>query len=116
MKMAISYKGVTLPQPVAFAVDRHIHKINTLLKSYAPDLVHLHGSFEKHPHRVKFTFSVTLSLPTGALHATADGPDARACARKALVELEAQIKKHKALLRKDYEWKRKRPRAEQVPA
>jgi hypothetical protein len=35
----------------------------------------------------------------------------RASVKQAFSEVEAQIKKHKALLRKDYEWKRKRPRA-----
>jgi hypothetical protein len=30
--------------------------------------------------------------------------------------MEAQIKKHQARLRKDYEWKRKRSRAAQLPA
>ena len=34
----------------------------------------------------------------------------RACVKAAFAEIEAQIKKHMALLRKDYEWKRKRQR------
>jgi hypothetical protein len=37
-------------------------------------------------------------------------------ARKAFVDLEKQIKKHQARLRKDYEWKRKRGKAEQALA
>jgi len=36
--------------------------------------------------------------------------------RKAFVELETQIKKHQSRLRKEYEWKRKRGRAEQALA
>jgi hypothetical protein len=35
-------------------------------------------------------------------------------AKMAFSELCAQVKKHQALLRKDYEWKRKRPRAKVV--
>jgi hypothetical protein len=34
-----------------------------------------------------------------------------ASVKVAFAELCAQCKKHQALLRKDYEWKRKRPRA-----
>ena len=56
-------------------------------------------------------FSANLSLPTGQLHASADAPDARSCTKKALVELESQIKKHQALLRKEFEWKHERVRA-----
>ena len=46
----------------------------------------------------------------------ASGPDPGASARKAFAELEAQIKKHKARLRKDHEWNRKRGKAEQALA
>ena len=114
VKTAISYRHVEFPQPVEAAVERHLQKMNTLLKAYAPDLVQLHAAFEKHPHRGDFVFSLNLSLPTGALHATGSGPDARASARKAFVELETQIKKHQARLRKDHEWKRKRGSSEQA--
>jgi ribosomal subunit interface protein len=112
MKIAIEYKHVTLPQPVETLVERQVQKINVLLKSYAPDLVHLHGVLESTRHNgPKFSFSAILSLPTGQLHASATAPDARACAKKALAELEAQIKKHQALLRKHFEWKHERVRA-----
>jgi ribosome-associated translation inhibitor RaiA len=53
--------------------------------------------------------SLNLSLPTGALHATGDGKNARAACKKAFSELESQIKKHQSRLRHDYQWKRKRP-------
>jgi hypothetical protein len=33
----------------------------------------------------------------------------RTSCKKAFAELVAQVKKHQAKLRKDYEWKRKRP-------
>jgi ribosome-associated translation inhibitor RaiA len=116
MKISISYRYVESPHPGEKAVGRHLAKITTLLKSYAPDLVQIHGSFAKHPRRTEYTFSVNLSLPTGTLHASGVGPDPRACARKGFVELETQIKKHQSRLRKDYEWKRKRGRAEQALA
>ena len=110
MKISISYRHIETPQAVESALNRHISKIGKLLKSYAPDLVQLHGGFERQPHRAEYVFSANLSLPTGTLHATEVGPDPATSARNAFVELETQIKKHQSRLRKDYEWKRKRPR------
>ncbi len=109
MKIAISYKNVETPSAVEPAVGRHVEKIAVLLKSYDPDLVQLHGSFEKHPRRSSYAFDVSVSLPTGTLHATGEAPDPLRSARKGFVELESQIKKHQSRLRKDYQWKRKRP-------
>ena len=116
MKISISYRHIESPQAVEPALDRHVSKIGKLLKCYEPDLVQLHGGFEKQPHRAEYIFSANLYLPTGTLHATGSGPDAATGARKAFVELETQIKKHQARLRKDYEWKRKRGKAEQALA
>lgn len=116
MKINISYRRVESPQAVEPAVDRHVAKMAKLLKSYQPDLVQLHGGFEKHPHRAEFVFSANLSLPTGTLHATGEAPDPATSARKAFVELEKQIKKHQSRLRKDSEWKRKRGKAERALA
>lgn len=116
MKINISHRHVQLAQAVEAALDRHLAKIAKLLKSYQPDLVQFHGGFEKQPHKAEYLFSANLSLPTGTLHATGNGPDPGASARKAFAELAAQIKKHQSRLRKDYEWKRKRGKAEQALA
>jgi ribosome-associated translation inhibitor RaiA len=116
MKTSISYRYATSPQEVEVAVDRYLAKINKLLKSYAADLVQLHASFEKHPRRIEYLFSVNLSLPTGTLHATGSGPDPKSSARRGFVDLEKQIKKHQAHVRKDYEWKRKRGKTQQAVA
>lgn len=116
MKINISYRHVESPQAIESALERHGAKIEKLLKCYDPDLVQLHGGFEKQPHKSGYIFSANLSLPTGTLHANGHGPDPAKSARKAFVELEAQIKKHQSRLRKDYEWKRKRGRTEQALA
>src|SRR5579863_2166345 len=116
MKINISYRHVESPQAIESALERHVAKIEKLLKTYDPDLVQLHGGFEKHPHKAEYIFSANLSLPTGILHANGRGSDAAKSVRKAFAELEAQIKKHQARLRKGYDWKRKRGRAEQALA
>src|ERR1051326_724442 len=116
MKTSISYKHVDSREEVEKQSERHIGKLSRLLKTYEPDLVQLHGLFTKNPHNQEYSFSLNLSLPTGTLHATGVGESVRASAKKAFAELEAQVKKHQARLRKDYEWKRKRPRPRAIEA
>jgi ribosome-associated translation inhibitor RaiA len=109
MKVSMSYKQVESHKPVEAEVERHVGKLEKLLKSYSPDLVQLHGAFSKTPRTDENSCSLNLSLPTGTLHATGTGTTVPASCKKAFSELEAQVKKHQAKLRKDYEWKRKRP-------
>ncbi len=109
MKLSINYKHVESHKPVESEVERHVSKLEKLLQSYSPDLVQLHGAFSKTPRTDENCCSLNLSLPTGTLHATGTGTTVRASCKKAFSELEAQVKKHQAKLRKDYEWRRKRP-------
>ena len=109
MKLSISYKQVESHKPVEEEIDRSVGKLEKLLQSYYQDLVQLHGAFSKTPRTDENSCSLNLSLPTGTLHATGTGATVRASCKKAFSELEAQVKKHQAKLRKDYEWKRKRP-------
>ncbi len=110
MKLSISYKNVEPHKPAEKEVERYADKLNRILRSYEPDLVLLHGVFSENSHREESSFSLNLSLPTGTLHATGTGENVRASCKQAFRELESQLKKHQSLLRKDYEWKRKRPR------
>jgi ribosome-associated translation inhibitor RaiA len=116
MKLSISYKHVETHGPVEKDVARHVAKLKKLLQSYEPDLLQLHGVFAMNSHKEQHSCTLNLSLPTGSLHATGTGKNAQACCKKAFSELEAQVKKHQSLLRKDYEWKRKRPRDREVLA
>ena len=114
MKLSISYRHVEARTPVEAEVARHVSKLGKLLKSYSPDLVQLHGGFSKNARTDENSCTLTLSLPTGALHATGMGASVRTSCKKAFSELEAQVKRHQSKLRKDYEWKRKRPRVRAV--
>lgn len=116
MKLSISYKHVEAHKPVEEQAGKYLNKLGKLLKSYDSDLVQLHGVFSKNPHNQAHSFSLNLSLPTGTMHATGTGENIPASCKKAFTELESQVKKHQARLRKDYEWKRKRPRAREVEA
>lgn len=116
MKLSISYKHVESQESVEKDVQRHVDKLNKFLKAYSPDLLQLHGVFAENARKKEQSCTLNLSLPTGSLHATGTGKNVRASCNKAFSELEAQVKKHQALLRKDYQWKRKRPREREVLA
>ena len=116
MKLSVSYKEAERHNPIEKELDHAVAKLKPLLKSYAPDLVQLHAVFSKVPRTDDHALSLNLTLPTGVLHATASNKHVRACCKKAFSELQAQVKKHQARLRKDYEWKRKRVRDRAVAA
>jgi ribosome-associated translation inhibitor RaiA len=113
MKITYSHIEPEMRKTIEHETVRYVAKLNRLLKRYPADSVLLHESLEKNPHQHEFSFSLNLILPTGTLHATGVGPDAdvRASAKAAFAEIERQVKKHQEKLRKDYLWKRKRPRA-----
>jgi len=111
MKLSVTHKHDDSRDAVEASVANYSVKLGRLLKSFAPDLVQLHGSFEKHPRKVEYTFSLNLSLPTGSFHSTGVASDVRSSVKAAFTELESQLKKHLAKLRRDVQWKRKRPRS-----
>lgn len=111
MKMSIRHANEQWRDTIDTEAERHAAKLGKLLKSYDPDLVKLHGDIEKHARKESYIFSLNLSLPTGTLHATGEAAAVRGSVKAAFGEIEQQVKKHMSLLRKDYEWKRKRPRA-----
>jgi ribosome-associated translation inhibitor RaiA len=110
LKTSFSYKQVELREQMEKEVSLNTKRLEKFLKRFSPDLVQLHGAFERIPHRNSFALSLNLSLPTATLHATGEGSDAAGSVRAAFTEVITQLKKHMGKLRKDYEWKRKRSR------
>lgn len=110
MKITYSHIEPELREAIEHETVHRTEKLNRLLKHYPTDAVLLHGSLEENPHQHEFSYSLNLTLPTGTMHATGAGADALAGAKAAFSEIERQVKKHQEKLRKDYLWKRKRPR------
>ncbi|HTQ96533.1 MAG TPA: HPF/RaiA family ribosome-associated protein [Candidatus Acidoferrum sp.] len=113
MNVSISYKHVESVDVVESEVSRRLNKLGRLLKSYSPDLVQIKGVFSKNLRTDEQSMVLTLSLPTGTLHATGNGKNELAGCKKAFSEIESQIKKHQSLLRREHDWKRKRPVTEE---
>ena len=112
MNVSLSYKHVESQEAVAAEVVHRLDKLGKLLKSYAPDLIQLHGVFSRNHRTDEQSLSLTLSLPTGTLHATGSGKNALAGCKNAFSEIEGQVKKHQSLVRREHQWKRKRPMQE----
>lgn len=110
MKISYSNAHSDLRKQIETASEHHLEKLNRLLKSYSPDLVHLHGTFDKTPRTGEYEISLNLVLPTGTLHSTGTGAELRTAVKVAFAEIETQVKKHQQKLRKDFLWKRKRGR------
>ena len=110
MNVAYSQIDIEFRESVEKECERHVEKLNRILKRYAPDAIQLHVSLEKSPRRIEYSASLNLTLPTGVLHATGSGESVRSSAKAAFAEVESQLKKHQQKLRKDYVWKRKRGR------
>lgn len=110
MNFSIKCKAVEFREPVEFAAVPHVKKLEKLLKSYSPDLVQLHCVIVKLGRKEECNITLNLTLPTGTLHCVARDLHAQESVKIAFHEIETQIKKHKAHLRHESEWKRKRPR------
>jgi len=110
MKLSITFKSIDSNPAVEKEVRLQAAKLEKLLKSYSPDLVHLHATFSKTPRTREHCCAVNLALPSEKLHSTAIAATLRTSCKISFSEMEQQVKKHKSLLRKDYEWKRKRLR------
>src|SRR5438874_13108171 len=108
MKLSINYKHVESHKPVEVEVERHVAKLQKLLKSYSPDLVQLHGGFSVNPHTQELCCALTLSLPSGTVRATGEPATVRPRCKKAFSDLGAQVKEHQGKLRKDSGCERKR--------
>lgn len=108
MKISFNYRQADVREDAEKEVDIHARRLEKFLKRFSPDLVQLHGAFERVPHKNSIALSLNLSLPTGTLHATGEAGDAVGSIRVAFSEVLAQLKKHMGKLRKDYQWKRKR--------
>ncbi len=111
MKLTISSKNVEWREPVERVTKVQSDKLGKLLKNFQDDLVQLHGCIEKLPRKVKYQFSLSLSLPTKSLYSTGTAPNIRSAVTLAFADIESQHKKLRGLLRRDYDCKLKRPRA-----
>ena len=113
MQVQFSFQHGSRTPQLDKIIDSNVRKLTVLLGRYSPDLVHLHGLVEFGAANHKPVCSLDLWLPTSRLHARQQRPDLATAVRVSFNQLREQIKKHKELLRREAEWKRKRSRTRQ---
>jgi len=88
--------------------DQKAAKAKKYLKRFSDDLVYLHGVLDKNPHKKdEFFASLSLFLPSVAIHCRERGQDHVAALNAAFLDLARQIEKHKSKLTRE---KRRRER------
>jgi ribosomal subunit interface protein len=81
--------------------DDRAQKIRKHLSRFRDDLVYLHGSLERNPHREEFHAALSLYLPSAALHCRERAEDYVTALNKVFLSLVRQIDKHKEKLSKE---------------
>ena len=81
--------------------DDRVQKMGKHLSHFRDDLVYLHGSLERNPHREEFHAALSLYLPSAALHCRERAEDYVTALNKVFLSLARQIDKHKEKLGKE---------------
>ena len=82
-------------------------KLGRYLKRFRDELIYLHGTLERNPHKDEFYATLSLFLPTIALHCRERGLDYASALNLAFLDITRQFEKHKDKLSKE---KRRRVR------
>src|SRR5947209_13607878 len=85
-------------------------KLETHLKHFPPDAVHLQVSFERHPKKPLHTSTLNLRLPSNILHSEKTAADAITAFDHAVKALLRELETLKSALRGERFWKRKERR------
>ncbi len=101
MNLHFSFKQTRKTDAIDKLVARRVGKVNKLLGTFNPDLVHLHGTLSEPNPREGFVTSLNLRLPIGQIQSTHAAKTASSSLRAAFDDLERQINKEKELLRGD---------------
>src|SRR5262245_11211500 len=105
MKNNIGFKGFEADESIRKVIHRLISKLEMNANTFSPELAHLRLMVDRNSVRKLYTISVTLDLPGKTLPAREDQRDLQAGIRAAFAEIERQLKKYKASLRREH-WMR----------
>ena len=110
MQVHFSYPHGAPNRDMEKVIAVQLRKLTQLLVRFSPDLVHLHGVAEHGSPKRGPICSLQLWLPTARLHAKETARDLPGAVRASFDRIVQQVKKHKEVLRRDGEWKRKKYR------
>jgi ribosome-associated translation inhibitor RaiA len=116
MKLSITFKSIDSDQSIEKEVMLQAAKLEKLLKSHSPDLIHIHATFSRTPRTEEYSCALNLIVSSETLRSTAVAATLRTSCKTSFSEITEQVKKHQSLIRKDYVWKRKRLRDRELAA
>lgn len=116
MKWHILLKGIEETPRIRQGLDRMRRRLERRVQNFDHEQVALRGVIEKHPSKVRFRVSFLFAVPGRILIAKEERPELDVALREAVSELERQLDKHKAVLRRELVWKRKERRKESALA
>jgi len=106
LKWNLVTKGMRPHAQLQTKIEQKIAKLETYLKHFPSDAVHLQVSLERHPKRVWFTTTLTLRLPSNVLQSKKSGPDPLPVFDQAIRALLREVAGLKSELRRERDYQR----------
>lgn len=107
MNVHISYK-ISKTSDLERLINQQTEKLGRYLQVFRPELVHLKGVVEENSVRQGILVSLNLRLPSGQMASQETSSTAISALKVAFDDIVEQLKKHKALLRNQHKWLRRR--------
>ena len=102
MKRVIELKHVGPKEHVKVLLEDLIGRLEEKLSHFPPDAVSLHVLFDENGTHKLFHMALTCHVPGHTVAAHEEGREAGVTIRKAFAEVERQLEKQKAFLRREH--------------
>lgn len=96
MRIRLNYKNLRNSSDLEEFVNKRIERLGEHLQEVHEDLLHLHGTLEKNPHRDEFYSIFSLYLPHTVFHCRAKANDIFSTINFGFDKLIAQIEKRRS--------------------
>jgi ribosome-associated translation inhibitor RaiA len=113
MKTTIHYRNISAPSHPGLEIRARglaLHRLERHLSTFRPELVHLHVELEKGEHPKTYLVKLRLALPSALLVSVDEEGGLAVAMRASFADLERQLKRHMAHLRREETWRRKQRR------
>lgn len=109
MQLHLTAKGLDITPDVEATLTRHLDRLRPRLRHFAPDLVHLDLALRRHPRKQEYSGSIRLSVAGTLLPSRLNRAGTlEGLIKAAFDDLEEQLSRHKARLRRDHAHERRR--------
>lgn len=109
MQLHLTAKRLDITPEVDEVLTRHLNRLRPRLRHFAPDLVHLDLALRRHPRKQEYSGSIRLSVAGRLLPSRLNRADTLdGLINAAFDDLEEQLSRHKARLRRDHAHERRR--------